>query len=571
MREVPPRCADPSIARRASSDRDVYAEAMSSGGSRERVLLVIVCVALSTHAGCLLFVEDPCADAACAPDQNCFDGACVIDDADDGGLVGDGEPPDGGSLSDAGGIAGDGDGDAGPVDGGGPVDAGLFDAGTCGGFGFPDVELRLRADEIVTHDAQWPPGIHVAAVEFVTPGDMGMGFFGNTVQLEANGTTGVALAIFDLVDGAGCHGSAVVRFVVLPQNWHLIDATARHIVVVARSLDHGANLQNFPVPLRLSAVGSPAFDPSAHALVVTDQSGTPLSIAIEGAPGALLDEQVVWVRLPNLPSGSATGVTLHVYGGLVGETLSSTNVFAGAQARYGMSELDRTEGALAALLTEPSPGVTTTIGPIGRAALFDGASHIALAHMSQMTTVPFLRDAEGGTLSLWFRSDAPPAIDVKVIAALGTGGATPTDASRMNIDVQNDRVRATARVRDTGDSTWRLEVVGTNGPQVSDNVWHHVAAVVWFQQQEPRLTLYVDGVELGTDNKITDDLSSQSFPDTDSNYAAIGAEDHGLNAFFTGAVDDVRVVDEDRSAASVRAEHRVALPTFAEWGTLESY
>ncbi|WP_354671234.1 LamG domain-containing protein [Streptomyces sp. S.PB5] len=165
-----------------------------------------------------------------------------------------------------------------------------------------------------------------------------------------------------------------------------------------------------------------------------------------------------------------------------------------------------------------------TAGVIGGALSFDGADDaVRLPYRGELPL-----GTEDFTASLWFRSSAT-AGEQPLLWMGGVGTTQPQVWLRA--EPGNDRVQGLITVRDAAMAPRSASVRA--GGAYNDGAWHHLA----LRRGGGRLSLFLDGTAVGTADAPSGSVSRNS-----PFGVHIGQRMDG-RAFFTGAIDDVRVWD----------------------------
>ncbi|MGV9248238.1 LamG-like jellyroll fold domain-containing protein [Streptomyces sp. NPDC003710] len=184
-------------------------------------------------------------------------------------------------------------------------------------------------------------------------------------------------------------------------------------------------------------------------------------------------------------------------------------------------------------------GAQQTDGVFGGALAFDGTDDaVRLPYRSGLPL-----GSKDFTASLWFRYTAASG-EQPLLWMGGIGTSQPQVWLRA--EPASNRVQGLITVRD-GASAPRSAYVRTSGAY-NDGRWHHVA----LRRGGGQLTLFVDGTALGTADVPGSVSRNSPFG------VHIGQRMDG-RAFFTGAIDDVRVYDRalgDDEIAALRTGDR---------------
>ena len=165
-------------------------------------------------------------------------------------------------------------------------------------------------------------------------------------------------------------------------------------------------------------------------------------------------------------------------------------------------------------------------GNAGGAVLFNGSTDF-------FTITPTVSSFSAGSLSIWARIDSDPAnVETGPIAIGASGG----DATQYFI-LQNGNDSLWRG--DVDDGTARLDVKSTAAP--TQGVWQHLVLTFAIGGN---LTMYVDGVAQADVQALANTTL------TPTNDWLIGTE-RTTERFFTGALDDARIYDNELSSGDV--------------------
>ncbi|MBN2362454.1 MAG: DUF2341 domain-containing protein [Deltaproteobacteria bacterium] len=306
-------------------------------------------------------------------------------------------------------------------------------------------------------------------------------------------------------------------------------------------------IADFPVLLRLdcAVVACSLFGPNGADLRVADDSCQLLPHEIE-----LWDtdgESLIWLRAPLIePGGSSARIYLY---GDVGTSpsilplLPASDVWSnGYQGVYHLGAAVTDSSPLANHGTGSGSGTTDQVaGAVGLGRRFKGGQAIRLEDSQ-----PLLQDVDGATVGLWLNLN-PMATARQIVLGISVGSSTPTASSRMQLQesdsgVGNVTVRRLDSDPDEPLAVWSALTRGT---------FHHV--VLRVRYREPRLYVYIDGVQTSSD--ALTHLSPGSTSDTPSRNAALGAQDDGSAPFLVGILDEVRFSGVARSAGWIALEY----------------
>ncbi|MEM9329191.1 MAG: DUF2341 domain-containing protein, partial [Bacteroidota bacterium] len=199
--------------------------------------------------------------------------------------------------------------------------------------------------------------------------------------------------------------------------------------------------------------------------------------------------------------------------------------------------------------TLTNDGTTQIAGVIGNGRDLDGTND----HLLYTNDIDMLRNVSAATLSAWVYFE--DLADYQIIMAASIGGTGSVDASRASIEFNNsnsDRIRIGGRPGD-GDG---FEGYQQDNVSVSASVWYYVTGVIDYTGGGD-MKIYIDGTEVAGSllSPPIDGWSVTSTSNTASRNGGIGAEDHGLDKFFDGRVDEARFSSVVRSADWIRTEY----------------
>lgn len=149
-------------------------------------------------------------------------------------------------------------------------------------------------------------------------------------------------------------------------------------------------------------------------------------------------------------------------------------------------------------------------------------------------------DFEAGdsfTIEAWFKHDTIASAEDVLLAkydALGADGGY-----RIQMESDGD---ITCGI-DTDNSAFPLDSASSTTANYDDNQWHHVACV---KNGSTNLTLYIDGIEIASDNSIT----AASIANNDNLYVGINGNATGNE--WVGLIDEVKIYNYAKSADQVR-------------------
>lgn len=154
-------------------------------------------------------------------------------------------------------------------------------------------------------------------------------------------------------------------------------------------------------------------------------------------------------------------------------------------------------------------------------------------------------------------------------SAFGVSIDGATSASRINVHIDDGAVGAFVRSADEENAEPGGRDLITSVKPVSAGSWQHLTVVVDYAADSA--TAYVNGVAYpmtGATSGFVDFLNV-STPNTNSDRAAIGANEDGASEFFAGSIDEIRLEDVGRSTAWIRAQYLSMTGTMASVGESE--
>jgi glucose/arabinose dehydrogenase len=308
-------------------------------------------------------------------------------------------------------------------------------------------------------------------------------------------------------------------------DWLDGDWTKRRRIAIDNSAQPGA-LDEFPVLVLLDStrIDYDSTEPGGADLRFTDGDGELLSHEIEEwNPGGV---SVVWVKVPHVDAGSATG-SIWMYYGNPGAPDDQDPAGVWSNGYVGVWHLS--DGAADSTQfgnhgTEH--GTTPAPGALAGGRSFDGASWISVPHSASL--------ALAGTLSLegW----------VQV-------GDTNRDVAGRVLDKKNLWTDAAGFDLEYNSALNRVTGVGANNSFVRatgidlDTNWHHLAASL----SGASGTVWVDGADETSDATVTP-VTASAQP------LAIGRRS-GAGDYWIGTLDEVRLSNVARSASWLAAQY----------------
>ena len=194
-------------------------------------------------------------------------------------------------------------------------------------------------------------------------------------------------------------------------------------------------------------------------------------------------------------------------------------------------------------------GVTWTLGKMGGALSFNGASDYVFASDAQSggtTGAGLDMGTRDWTVAAWVQTTNSGM----VLSKMGFVGGSNPDGWGLSVS-GNGTVGAV--LHKSGVAT--VNIFSGDGATMNDGQWHHIAVVF---DRAGSMSRYVDGLQSGTRYSLSS-LSGQSIDN--SNQVQIGARDQaGDRIYFRGAIDDARVYALALSAQEIAALAGVELP-----------
>ena len=245
----------------------------------------------------------------------------------------------------------------------------------------------------------------------------------------------------------------------------------------------------------------------------------------------------------------STTTAANFYDGIVDEPRLYNRLLSAAEIRYLYNhggpvahyKMDEGSGSTAYDASNiandgTTTGATYVAGQYGTALDFDGTDdEISVTNANPIDFDLGLND--GVTFSAWINADGAGEGGVGRILDKGTNTWLRVDTlSGGRLDLQASIDLATT------DATLNVSSA------VAVDTWHHVV-MVWEDDSDDELSIYVDGILVGTS---TD--GSGGPVATDTNSLIIGG-DSGITANFDGTIDDFRVYQYSRTAAEIRLDY----------------
>jgi hypothetical protein len=434
-----------------------------------------------------------------------------------------GEPAaDGGADASVAADAGSRD-DASVVDAGEPADSGSADAGVSLDAGSRDdasvVDAGVGSDAGDGSDAGFDAGA----------ADSGVGDAGYDAGFDAGYDAG-----FDAGFDAGYDAGFDAGFV---QPWALDDWQRRASV----TFDHAALVQAAEeIPVRVRLPASITSQAVREQLRFVDDTGALLPHEVE-LMNATVSE--VWVRFPRLTGTHTTIWVYWMHAGDIGGIEDSKKVFSAYESVWHLGG-DTLDSAFRGTDGQAQDGLAFDDGQVGAGGVFDGAAWINLG-----TNLEHLRDVTYARGCAW---SLQSALETGDVLAFAVGSAGSPDSSRFSLERSDvGAVEVVARGADTAGARRAV------GDDPALNRWQWACGVINWETDIIRV--FQDGVSTKTNSGAG--LVVVRSPDTASQSAAIGAEDHGGYDHFVGSLDEVRISTRPRSDSWMFLEHLAMLPS----------
>jgi len=330
---------------------------------------------------------------------------------------------------------------------------------------------------------------------------------------------------------------------------------------VRLSLDNGSGpeeLIDFPVLVVLDNARIRYADIAADGAdlrFVAADDVTPLPHEVESWNGA--GRSFIWVRVPRIAAQAVDSFIWLYYGNPTAASAASpaavwSNHF---RAVYHL----RADLVDSTALAAPgiAHGTTTVSGVIGQAASFAGVSYIDLG--PNLTAV---QGIGGCTISFWLKPDAIVSIGSQYLVSYSI--STPGNLSRASVALlESGEMEVWGRSVDTEESQAHV----TAGAGIISGSWSHLVGTIDYPADT--VAAFVNGGPVG---QTTVNFASATTPHAPSANSALGAEDDGIDCYFAGALDEVRVADVVRSAGWIAAEFRTARDDgFVVYGAPEAH
>jgi hypothetical protein len=319
-------------------------------------------------------------------------------------------------------------------------------------------------------------------------------------------------------------------------------------------IDHGAGaspLADFPLMIRLDA--------TRIEYEVCHPEGR--DVRFFAADGALLEREierwdpagtsVIWVKVPRIePAASGAVVTMRYGDGIVTDD-NPEALWGDFAAVYHLAGGDD---------SSPSGfdgnvvGAAAIDGFIGPALRFTGAGE----HVDLGIDRPFLRAQTAATVTAWARLDPGWIASGVVFATSIDNLGAPTNASRLQVVVRDDRsVQGTARSMDSGSP---IDVIG---PMLAEDAWTHLAFTVDFTSDW--MQLFADGALVATAEGLG---LGPTRADSVSTQTIIGRGEIPDVDLYVGDIDEVRLAHQLRSDNFIAADRRSTADEMVTFGAV---
>lgn len=309
------------------------------------------------------------------------------------------------------------------------------------------------------------------------------------------------------------------------------------------TVDHAAGaaaLVDFPLMIRLdpSRIEYEVCQPDGSDVRFVDAAGDPLAHEIERwNPGGV---SILWLEVPRIePEAAGARVVMQYGDGNRGDP-DPRAVWSNHAAVYHLADgSDSSSSGFDGTLVGPPAAIDGIVGP---ALNFPGGGEL----VDLGTDRPFLRAQPAATASAWVRLASDWAAPGAAFASSIDGMGMPTNASRLQILVLDDRsFEGDARSMDGG------SIVNVIGPMVPTETWTYLAYTIDFANA--RIELFIDGVSVAVGENLLLDASSA---DSVSTQTTIGrGEQEGVD-LFNGDIDEVRLSHALRTPDEIAADYQ---------------
>jgi hypothetical protein len=204
-------------------------------------------------------------------------------------------------------------------------------------------------------------------------------------------------------------------------------------------------------------------------------------------------------------------------------------------------------------------GPTSQSAAVGGGYFFDGNDFIDLG-----PNVDAIRNVSSVTLSAYARLDPAgiTAAEQSLISfSVNTGVHDCANCSRAALGLRSTTdVWVVGRSEDAAAFAKPRSLLTLSG---DTDYWF--TAVIRYADDET--DFYLNGSFLSTEASV---FGTATTPNTLSSFASMGAEDDGINVFFQGLLDEVRVSEKARTAGWIAAQYQSVIGAFATLGPEET-
>jgi len=400
---------------------------------------------------------------------------------------------------------------------------------------------------------------------------------GNFVVATATNSAGETSAFSGLSPGIpGVVGSgspnaaddayAIAANTTLSADWWNTDWTKRQKLTFDNS-GQAEDLDDFPVLVRLVDGGNVDFSDilaNGDDIRFVDVNGGPLAYEIESWDVGGVSE--IWVRVPRIDANSNTDSIYMYYGNAGAAAGENPDELWSADYRgvYHLNENPAPAGTVFDSTVNGFHGTnvstTNAAGVVGNAQEFDGATQ----YIDLRNNRAFANGAGAVTLSAWVNFDSI-AGSAQLVSISANNGGAGTFLSRVALIQAGSNLHLTTKAAD--DTSDDAQMTTTTAP-LSTGVWYHLMGVVDFANDSA--AIYVNGVAQTLN--ATPSYSRTTTPNTNSDNAALGAEDDGSGTtYLDGRMDEARISLGARSVEWARAQHKSMTDnSFVNYGIVES-
>ncbi|MDX2053972.1 MAG: DUF2341 domain-containing protein [Polyangiaceae bacterium] len=328
--------------------------------------------------------------------------------------------------------------------------------------------------------------------------------------------------------------------------------TRRWVQLAVPSLSEA--LTGLPVLLRIqTSLLRGATDGAGLRFFSAEGEALPYEVELWAAGG----EALIWVRAPELrPNGNGYGFWLY-YGGQDSppSTFSASDVWAPSySAVWHMA--DKVADSSGHQQSEGAANMGSFAASKIGAGLF--LKRLEKDFVKLPEYADFVSGASGVTVSAWVKHDRSlePTLQKGQQILFATSIAEPSHISRVSVAVSSAGELIGEANPDDGPYEWAL----SPRDSVADREWSYVTVVIDVPRKTTRL--YVNGDSVGERQGM---WTGSLFLSTPSGENAIGSEEGGVDSWFNGMIDELRVDKVARSSEWVRLQALAAgcAPQFA--------